>query len=180
MRPVTGSRIRLPQGAGGQMSGRPPPAVVLIHPKRCAFRHFLPILIYETFRGLFGNVRWNDRPGPPDARFRAGPARPRARSARIVPAAPLPSSLTRNFDSLLAVKIPWKPKSCAITPPRARAPRHHCAQGPHGHRAPLKTTAYRAAGAGTRHVRWTLPSGRTHTTRPTVCDAQLPPCRTPA
>lgn len=28
-------------------------------------------------------------------------------------------------------------------------------------------------------VRWTLPSGRTHTTRPTVYDAQLSPCRTP-
>jgi hypothetical protein len=69
--------------------------------------------------------------------------RARARSARIVPAAPLPSSLTRNFDSLLAVKIPRKPKSCANTPPSPRVPRttphraptataHHISQRPTG------------------------------------------------
>jgi hypothetical protein len=59
----------------------------------------------------------------------------------FVPAAPLPSSLTRSFDRLLAVKIPGKPKSCSITLPGARAPRtrprraltataHHSSQRP--------------------------------------------------
>jgi hypothetical protein len=116
-------------------------------------------LLCPTFRHIAAEVyragsapRINELPGVRRGRAtrddagRALPP-PRRNSARVpvppgfVPAAPLPSSLTRNFDRLLAVKIPSKSKSCAITPPGARAPRtsprraltvtaHHSSQRP--------------------------------------------------
>ena len=51
------------------------------------------------------------------------PRLPHGRSVRIVPAALRPGSFPRNFDSLLAVKIPRKPKSCTIASCPTRAPR---------------------------------------------------------
>ena len=68
-------------------------------------------------------------------RLRAGPGR--ARSVRVVPAAPRPGPCSRNFDSLLAAKFREK-RNPARSRPGLRAgaacQREH---GPHGHRAPL-------------------------------------------
>ena len=133
--------LRLPDRARRARLPVPVPAAcpVAAVPGRRRPPRAAPLAHLAAFRRAAGRTARRSRHGPPAVPRRlaavtvrgvvsgvpasAPDLRARARSARIVPAAPLPGSLPRNSDSLLAVKIPRKPKSCSITPPGPPAPR---------------------------------------------------------